>query len=192
MIDIGKIARVHIDTEFTEFVHPELISIGLSINDAHEFYGENLSFNRKNSSDFVQKVVYPLLKPDQFGMKETELSARLWTWFDELPFEFVVISADYQTDFDLLLNLLGEKHPKMLVIENQWLTISKWIYGTTFNDPNPDEACRVIHTTIRQKFSDHVMNYFLKTKEIPHHALSDARSNRVAWDALKQDFAIPN
>lgn len=190
--DIGKVARLHVDTEFTDFVHPELISIGIAADTGEEFYGENLDFNKNNSSDFVKNVVYPLLDPVKCGMKEIELSARLWSWLDELPVDFVVISADYQTDFDLLLELLGEKHPKMLVIENQWLTVSKWIYGTTYQDVNPDDAARSIHLAVRQKFQDAVVEYFFDTKQPVHHALADARANRYAWNILKREFGIPN
>lgn len=192
MIELAKTIRLHLDTEFTNFVNPELISIGLAGPQGIEFYGENLDFNRNSSSEYVKKVIYPLLEPDKFGKKEIELSARLWHWLDEVDADFLIVSADYQTDFDLFFDLLGEKHPKILEVENLWLTINRWINGTIVNDSNPDESARVMHNTIRKKFNDYFLQYFLINKKQQHHALSDARAINYAYQILVQEFAIPN
>ena len=53
--------RIFIDTEFTDFVDTELISIGLITDDGdHEFYGE-LPVNRRKCSEFVIEHVLPQL-----------------------------------------------------------------------------------------------------------------------------------
>lgn len=192
MLNTGKTLRVHLDTEFTDFVEPELISIGLVSDEGHEFYGENLSFDHGKSSEFVQKNIYPLLKPAEYGMKERELSARLWVWLDELPCDFVIISADYTTDLELFEELLGDKHPKILEIENFRHRITWWIRGNIVNDPNPETSGLAIYTAIQNRFKMEFIDYFFKTKEIQHHALSDAKANRAAWLAIKQDFGLPN
>src|ERR1039458_2240878 len=111
--------RLFIDCEFTNFIKCDLISIGVAADNGAEFYGENLDFNRKLSSEWVVANVYPLLTPVTHGMKRSELSARLWSWIDELPCNKVIITVDYQTDFDLLFDLFDDElHPKMLPTQN--------------------------------------------------------------------------
>src|SRR5271157_5206921 len=94
--------RLFLDTEFTEFINTDPISVGVAASNGAEFYGENLEFDRTLSSAFVQANIYPLLTPETHGMKLSELSARLWCWIDELPCKNVIVTVDYQTDYALL------------------------------------------------------------------------------------------
>jgi len=52
---------VFLDTEFTQFAAPDLISIALVAEDGREFYGERSDYNRESCSAFVVETVVPLL-----------------------------------------------------------------------------------------------------------------------------------
>lgn len=51
---------VFIDTEFTDFVNPQLISIGMVADSGEEFYAE-VPFSDDRCSEFVRETVIPLL-----------------------------------------------------------------------------------------------------------------------------------
>lgn len=188
-MQIPKLARVHLDTEFTDFVNCDLISIGLAADTGHEFYGENLDFLKPFSSTWVQDNIYPLLNPTVHGMRFPELSARLWTWLDELPVDFVIISADYKSDFDLFNYLLGDAHPKVIKIQNMWECIYFWADSQT-SGQSADAYAGLVES-VRTRFKSHFFEYFFNTKETQHHALSDAKAHRDAWDKLRIEFGIP-
>ena len=50
-----------LDTEFTDFVRPDLISIALVSEDGREFYAERTDYREDDCSDFVRETVLPLL-----------------------------------------------------------------------------------------------------------------------------------
>lgn len=52
---------VFLETEFTSFVRPDLISIGLVAEYGREFYAERTDYRRDECSDFVCETVLPLL-----------------------------------------------------------------------------------------------------------------------------------
>jgi len=47
---------VFLDTEFTDFVRPDLISIALVAEDGREFYAERTDYHRDACSDFVRET----------------------------------------------------------------------------------------------------------------------------------------
>lgn len=49
-----NIMLVFLDTEFTAFVRPDLISIALVAEDGREFYAERTDYYREDCSDFVK------------------------------------------------------------------------------------------------------------------------------------------
>lgn len=53
--------HVYVDTEFTDFLDCELISIGLVADDGREFYGERSDFEQSSCSEFVRAAVLPQL-----------------------------------------------------------------------------------------------------------------------------------
>lgn len=193
MLKSAKTIRVHLDTEFTDFVEAELISIGFAASNGEEFYGENVNFNDGRCSPFVKEVVFPLLDLHKYGMSNAELAARIWTWFDELDADFVILAAGHQIDFDLFFDLMAqERHPKILATDLKFTTVNRWINGNIENDPNPEDSARAIYISIRRKLFELTMEYFLKNNEKQHHALSDARADRYAWNILITEFGIPN
>lgn len=190
-MNLGKTFRVFLDTEFTDFVNIDLISIGLVASDGSEFYGENLDFDKSLSSFWVKDNIYPLLNASKYGMKRSELSARLWQWFDDLPCEFVIITIDYQTDYELMLDLFGdEKHPKIigvqLINQNIYSSIDRQISHMHGSDAD----YQVTVKRVVAEFQNHMLDYFFTTKQPRHHALADAQANKIAYSKIATDFGI--
>lgn len=186
-----NIGRIFIDTEFTDFTNMDLISIGAVASNGAEFYGENSEFLRSWASSWVQSNIYPLLDFSRFGMKRKELSARLWSWIDELPYDKVIVSVDYNGDWNLLYDLFEEdSHPKIATWENLHVTIYREVDRQIIDagDVNSyqTQVSRVI-TEFKEEFNRH----FAETGEIQHHALSDARANRRAWSHVVINYGMP-
>jgi hypothetical protein len=180
--------RVFLDTEFTDFIQCDLISIGLKAETGEEFYGENLDFNKKLSSDFVHQAVYPFLTPNTHGMKELELSARLWQWFDDLDCEQVEIYMDYPSDWELMCELLRGRHPKFIHPVNIFVKLSALCLTQSVLS-SPDGFAKA-NERLRKIFYTEFMNHFYETKEPQHHALSDARANHRGYLAAERELGI--
>ena len=97
--------RVFVDTEFTDFIDCDLISIALVAEDGREFYGERNDFDRRTCSAFVHEAVLPQLGqyPDRVFSRES-LQLALCTWLR--PFEGGIFCMDFPGDWDLLVDIL--------------------------------------------------------------------------------------
>jgi len=73
-----NIMLVFLDTEFTDFVRPDLISLALVSEDGREFYAERTDYYTTRCSDFVKETVLPLLGrvPDAACTPERECDDR--------------------------------------------------------------------------------------------------------------------
>ncbi len=72
---------VFVDSEFTSLVHPELISLGAVATDGTAFYAEVRGWTPERSSEFVRRVVAPLLDGDAVSH---EVAAEAFSaWLDE-------------------------------------------------------------------------------------------------------------
>lgn len=93
---------VFLDTEFTDFAQPELISVGLATTGIPDFYAERDDYPQERCTSFVQTEVIPLLgRVPNSTCDAHELSQRLRAWFTRLP-ESAVILYDFETDWNLL------------------------------------------------------------------------------------------
>ena len=52
---------IFLDTEFTDFARPDLISLALVSEDGREFYAERTDYDPERCSEFVRETVLPLL-----------------------------------------------------------------------------------------------------------------------------------
>jgi hypothetical protein len=73
---------IFLDTEFTEFYNPDLISLGLASLNGKEFYAE-VPFTRPSCSQFVLDVVLPLLS-GAFQVPIDDLHKNILNWFDSI------------------------------------------------------------------------------------------------------------
>ncbi|WP_024300888.1 hypothetical protein [Pseudogulbenkiania sp. MAI-1] len=165
---------VFVDTEFTDFIQIDLISIGLVTEDGREFYAERNDYRREDCNDFVVSGVLPLLHriPDA-RCSEAHLSFRLREWFEDLG-EPVTLVFDYFADWELLADALlgGGIHEHLPTnVGEKWLLSHEIV-----SDPIFQQALMATYS------SDWP----------PHHALADARALRagfLAWQAANPERA---
>ncbi|WP_314441601.1 3'-5' exoribonuclease [Massilia timonae] len=145
---------IFLDTEFTNFEAPKLISIGLAASTGEEFYAE-VPFPSTSSSPFVREVVVPLLNNDSWAYcRIDELHTRLRNWLTVVRASAeVVLCFDSQYDESLFKSIFDGYPPQFLRFRN---------------------VDRHINELLRYEF--HVKN------ELPeHHALNDAMAMRYAF-----------
>ncbi|TLS19229.1 MAG: hypothetical protein FDZ72_04815 [Betaproteobacteria bacterium] len=151
-----------LDTEFTDFQLPDLISIGLvSECDRYEFYAERNDFDLARCSDFVQSTVLPKLEQGPRGMDRANLAKALRAWLENVrSFDShgpVLVLYDFDTDFDLFRQALPGQMPD-------------WIEGANV----AEEVNSIIWARVG-----------LMESLDAHHALYDARELRADWLAAK-------
>lgn len=153
-----------LDTEFTDFIQCELISIGLvSECGRHAFYAERTDFDMRLCNEFVKAAVLPQLgKPLDLpgGRLDAEsLKAALVRWLERVHAldsgSIVLVLYDYQTDFDLLADALDGELPSWLEGHNVSGYIG-WVGAGASGGINS------------------------------HHALQDARALRKDWQATNK------
>ncbi|GAB2893488.1 hypothetical protein GCM10027046_23080 [Uliginosibacterium flavum] len=157
---------IFLDTEFTDFINCDLISIGMVSEDGrHEFYAERSDYVSDWQSDFVRVAVVPLLGGHagrSFGRQE--LGEQLRAWFSSLP-RSVQIACDSVHDRDLLWDAFDQDLP---------VNLSRSIF-----DLRP-----LIDTTVYHKA---VCCYHDQPAQPWHHSLHDARAHRAGWLAWQDD-----
>ncbi|MFZ6755382.1 hypothetical protein ACO0KY_18640 [Undibacterium sp. Dicai25W] len=97
--------KIFIDTEFTNFAKPQLISIGLVTNTGAEFYAET-PYLENECSDFVKNAVIPLLgKLPNVSCSFDELQTKLLNWLNLVcqDYDEVVVCFDYHVDWELFV-----------------------------------------------------------------------------------------
>ncbi|MDR3413583.1 MAG: 3'-5' exoribonuclease [Formivibrio sp.] len=149
---------VFLDTEFTDFIDFELISIGMVSEDGqHELYLEVQDFDRSKCNSFVQSAVWPQLgRMNDAKVTKAELQSRLRSWFATLPCH-VTLACDSQHDRDLLADALDGEWPENL---QGWFDFRPMIDVGIFN-----RAIAHYHTPDKPW----------------HHALYDAQAHRAGW-----------
>jgi hypothetical protein len=97
--------RIFVDTEFTDFIDCDLISIALVADDGHEFYAERTDFDRGACSAFVEEAVLPQLGqfPDR-KFSRASLQSALLKWLEQ--YGGGIFCMDFHGDWDLLVDLL--------------------------------------------------------------------------------------
>ena len=148
-----------LDTEFTDFIDIELISIGLVSEDGqHAFYAEVQDFDRTKCNAHVQCGIWPLLgtSPNAI-MPRAELAGQLRTWFAGLP-SSVTIACDSYTDWELLVDVFDGALPANIHGRED--------LGALIGTPVFNKAVGAYHSVPGQPW---------------HHALHDAQAHRAGW-----------
>lgn len=152
---------VFLDTEFTNFVQRQLISIGLvSLDGKHTFYKEVKHYCPSICSEFVKDTVIPLLScTPETMIPLRDISALLRDWFLRLDSDNVTVIVDHEFDLEQLRNLLGEIP--------EWIELAN--IGYFLDD-----------TAFEQFFKDNNLKQ--------HHALNDAMANRHAFLIAQAEY----
>lgn len=146
--------RIFLDTEFTDVVDCDLISIGLVSDDGRQFYGERNDYKVELCSDFVMKIVVPLLGKcpnDVYNMPA--LGQALRAWLEEFKDHEPVICFDFVGDIGLMRDVIGNFPP--------WL-----------------KTANVRHRIDKVKFNWYIENCAAGRQ---HHALYDALASAFAY-----------
>jgi len=145
---------IFLDTEFTSFESPKLISIGLAASTGEDFYAE-VPFSTTSVSPFVRDVVIPLLNQDSDAYCQfDELNVRIRNWLTVVRTGVeIVLCFDSEYDEILFRSIFDGYPPRSLRFRNV--------------DGNINEL-------LRHEF--HVKNMLPE-----HHALNDAMAMRYAF-----------
>lgn len=154
---------VFLDTEFTGFTHPALISLALVAEDGREFYAERTDYPEDECNDFVRETVLPLLgRIPGAACNQVTVTHRLRTWFETLS-EPATVVFDFERDWLLLDDIANQRHFKPPANFGEILFLS----NSVISDPVFVQAQNRTYT---QDWP-------------PHHALADARALRSGWMA---------
>ena len=157
---------VFLDTEFTQFADPELLSIALVAEDGREFYAERTDYNRESCSAFVIETVVPLLgRVPGAACTAQALAGRLCAWFAELPEPAIVV-------FDFALD---------------WHLLAAAMRGHEAHKP-PCDFAQALHLdsyAITHPVFEKALNAAFSDDWPPHHALADARALMAAYRAWR-------
>lgn len=105
---------VFLDTEFTTFRNPELISIGLAATNAQEFYAE-IPYTHSSCSQFTHEVVIPLLTGTGHTSPE-KLGEEILNWLNSIrKDDLVVLCFDSNYDKVLFLKIFADNPPKFII-----------------------------------------------------------------------------
>lgn len=151
---------IFLDTEFTSFEAPKLISIGMAAFFGEEFYAE-VPFSKPSINPFVRDVVVPLLNKDAHAHCEYDgLHVLVRNWLSIVKAEDrITLCFDSRYDEVLLKEIFDGNPPAFLDFRN---------------------VNRNINELLRYEFH--------KKNNLPeHHALNDALAMRYAFRELKQD-----
>jgi len=148
-----------LDTEFTDFLDLELISIGLVAEDGCQFYAEVADFDRGKCSQFVRAAVLGQLGQGKgASVSRSGLPARLRAWFADLPGQVTVASENF-VDWELLVDALDGEMPPQIVGRLNLQELA--------SNPDYQSAVAKYHGPGRAW----------------HHALHDAMALRAGWMA---------
>jgi len=153
---------VFLDTEFTDLLDCDLISIGMvSLDGEHSLYLERSDYRADWCSAFVQAAVLPQLG-HVAAVDRAELAHRLAVWFASLP-PGVVVACDNSTDWELLLDAMGDHRPDNLT------------------------GCYDLREAMGiAGFNAAAASYH---EQAPwHHALHDAQAHRHGWMAVQDSY----
>lgn len=175
--------RVFLDTEFTQFEDPRIISVGLAAEDGRTFYREfSDTYGKEHCSEFVKVVVLPLLSKSKAIKKSTAAVAA------EL-FDFLTALGTDEAGNRRTIRIIADYHTDVHLVEKLWReACSVNVPGES--DPDVEFVCiRWPDRLTRNEFKHEMMEYLKAHKLDEHHALNDARAIGYAFKTLGYEVA---
>ena len=156
---------IFFDTEFSELgVDPRLISIGLVAEDGDRTFYAELSdtYEPDDCGDFARLAVLPKLEGGAVCMTFAELGERLVSWLETFSEPVTLATDSLAWDWPWIHEILSEHGtwPDNLATQPEILQLT-------------DEFSRAV---------EHAFAGELRR----HHALDDARANRIGWLAISR------
>jgi hypothetical protein len=167
---------VYFDTEFSDMLNPQLLSIGLVVDSGQEIYIEVAGAREMVVSDFVRREVFPLFGlHDPVVLAYDAIATYLEHWFDELRGGHrdigIVLIYDYPTDWQLI----SELRVPMLG-EPTWTRAAN-VGGRMV------QSLMTSGRLVTQYFD--AIEEFHREHKQQHHALVDARAMRYAISKMR-------
>lgn len=166
-----SLTLVFIDTEFSDFINTEILSLGaISSRDGSKFYYERNDFDLKICSDFVRYEILPMFgKTSCIGNKQ-QMADALRQWLNNLDGEKIVVVFDYYADWELFCDLLEDDLG------------SKIQGGALLQDVCKEAMPNVLVNAVE--------DYFDVNPSGRHHALHDAEANFHGWRACMKSIGL--
>jgi len=148
---------VFLDTEYTDTLRRDLISIGMIGEDGQqELYAERSDYRSEWCNSFTRAAVLPLLGKAGPALNRQQLAVLLAAWFAILP-RSVTIACDCHTDWELLIGAMSSEAPTNL-------------------SGRYDLSCLIDSPVFHQA----AVRYSARCG-LWHHALYKARAQRYGW-----------
>lgn len=181
---MSKGLLIFFDCEFTELsIDSRLISIGLvSENGNREFYAElSETYQSPDCSGFVREAVLPQLQGGDALMTMRELSLRLVDWLIAFGEPVQLATDSLQWDWPWIEKIFAEAGAYLLDQTPAWQDIknSPHSLAAIARPANVDgrpyilQQSEAFNLSIEQAFESGLLRR--------HHALDDAKANRIAW-----------
>jgi hypothetical protein len=155
---------IFMDTEFTDFDYPQLISIGLVSENGERYYAEmSNGWSREGCSLFVKEHILPQLTAGEFLQERCFAGRRLADWLAEHDGPVRVVTDAPGYDWVLMLDLLAGIMPENLCPE-----------PLTFYSDSFPELVPLLQEARDRAFAN----------STAHHALNDAEALREAWEVM--------
>jgi hypothetical protein len=189
---------VFFDTEFTDITKDaRLISIGFVSEDGkHEFYAElSDTYQLSDCSDFVREAVLPHLQGGEALMTMRELAIKITPWLLSLKEHVQLATDSLAWDWPWMEAIFAESGAFLLENTIVWEDMKdspKRLSGVA-RPKNVDGKPALLHEIVSTPFLERAVNRtFRKYGLRRHHALDDAKANRLVWLALKNPNRNPN
>jgi hypothetical protein len=159
---------VFLDTEFTDFKNPDLLSLALVSEDGREFYAERTDYSLEVCSEFVRETVLPLFgRVPGAACTLPQFTKRIRDWFQQLP-EPATLIYDYAGDRDLLTKIASGRPTADLE-----------------QPANIGQKIQLGESTIGDPIFEHAAARAYSAKWPPHHALADAQALMIGYQAWR-------
>lgn len=159
---------VFLDTEFTNFLKPELLSLALVSEDGREFYAERMDYDPTACSGFVRDTVLPLFgRVPGAACDREQFTERVRDWLQQLPAPVTVL-YDFAGDRDLL-TWIASGHPTADLRPPANIAQKIQLGENTVCDPVFEHAAALTYTDDWPQ----------------HHALADARALMAGYRAWR-------
>lgn len=166
--------RIFFDCEFNDLVqNPKLISVGFVSADSRSFYAElSDSYDFEECSEFVKEIVLPLLEGGEALMSRHQLRGRLKDWLEAFDEPVQLATDSLAWDWPRIQELFPAPKDWPTNLKPQPLPL-------TMNYLNDFDKFEV---AVEQAFADGLRR---------HHALDDAKANRLGWLAAGGTVETP-
>lgn len=152
---------IFFDTEFTELgIDPRLISIGLVSEDGREFYAElSDTYRASDCSAFTQEAVLPRLEDGNALMSMHELAERLRAWLGDFGGPVKLATDSISWDWPWIQEIFNEHGGWPANLDGK---------------PEILSVMGIFAEAMEKAFAGGLRR---------HHALDDAKANRLGWIA---------